>query len=77
MELEVDWNWFKEHLIDFIIILGVILIISKIDFWMNGENAMFLKIISPFIKSLLEDALIVIIILLLAFYIKLKIEDKK
>lgn len=67
--MPINWDWFKKYFKSIAIIFGVIIIISKIDIWFNGtEKSFFLEAISPFIKSIIGDALIVLLILLIVIF---------
>lgn len=67
--METNWKWFEENFKWIAISLVTIVIISKIDIWVNGtEKSTFLSIISPFTKSLIVDFLLLLLILLVVLY---------
>jgi len=64
----INWDWFNKYFKSIAIIIGVIFIITKIDLWVHPDSkqSLFLQSISPFIKSIMGDALIILFILLIA-----------
>lgn len=66
MKEKINWTWFNKYFKSIAIIIGVIFLITKIDLWVNGsEESTFFTAISPLIKSLIGDFLIVLFILLI------------
>ena len=63
----INWDWFNRYFKSVAIIFGVIFVISKIDIWVNGtDRSTFLTALSPFIKSIFGDVLVILFILLIA-----------
>jgi hypothetical protein len=65
---KINWPWFNEYLKTIAVIIGTIFIITRIDLGVHPDNkqSLFLQSISPFLKSVIGDAVIVLFILLIA-----------
>lgn len=71
--MSINWEWFEEHFKAILIILLVIWTISKIDLWINGtEKSTFLIVLSPSIKSLFGDFILLLALLLLGVFYQIK-----
>ena len=61
--MNIDWDWFEEYYKKIFTILLGILIVVKIDIWVNGKST-FLDIINSLIFEIISDFIIIVLILL-------------